>query len=283
MSAVIVTCIVRVLETLNACAYMLFPKSPAARANLANKIVLGCIIATRKRWSSIPSHVESFAVSVTHYNESQRPLTILLQSCSSVVASSLINLFELGDRPPLRLLVLESRPKFEGVTFAKRLRDHFNTIPSCPPVTIEIATDSSVAYLAKLADIYLLAADRIYPNGDVSNKIGCLSAALAMKYHGGKKVVVVSTTDKISARDERCTSFEENEGIEVSAAWKEKVDKGENDETAKIAVRNVYFETVPNDLIDVYVTEVGVVDLGEIADKSEEHRLREAAAFEGIF
>lgn len=311
MGAVIVTCIVRVLETLSACSYMLSPKSPAARANFAHKIVLGCIVATRKRWSSIPTQFEDYVTSTPYYRQKNRPLTILLQSSSSVIASALTNLFTLQDRPPLRLLVLESRPKFEGVTFAKRLCDFVKTMQhdtsstvkvtsSTPrPISIEIATDSSVSYLARTADLYLLAADRIYPNGDVSNKIGCLSAALLMRYHGvgeHKKTVVISTTDKISAKDERCSSFEENDGWEVSAAWREKDDifddDVDNDKRKEgiiggdvmggMSVRNVYFETVPKDLIDVYLTEKGVVDLVEIKEKSKEHWLREVAAFESI-
>jgi len=173
------------------------------------------------------------------------------------------------------------------------------------PISIEIATDSSVSYLAQTADLYLLAADRIYPNGDVSNKIGCLSAALSMRYYGGrhdglggqKKTVVISTTDKISARSERCSSFEENNGWEVSAAWadkagafdddddkikrKERIEDGD-DIMGEMRVRNVYFETVPKDLIDVYLTEKGTVDLVEIKEKSKEHWLREVAAFEDI-
>lgn len=303
MGAVIVTCIVRVLETLSACSYMLAPKSPIARANLAHNIVMGCISATRKRWSNIPTQFEDYVTSMSRYRQQNRPLTILLHSCSSVIASALTNLFTLSDRPPLHLLVLESRPKFEGVAFAKRLHDFVKTmkqdsttaLSTARPISIEIATDSSVSYLAQTADLYLLAADRIYPNGDVSNKIGCLSAALSMRYHGGKETIVISTTDKISARDERCSSFEENDEWEVSTAWREKDvtfdsrkggeednNDGDEDGVEIMRVRNVYFETVPKDLIDVYLTEKGTLDVTEIEEKSKEHWLREVAAFEDI-
>ena len=234
--------------------------------------MLGCISAKRKRWSSIPTHFEDFVAA--DYFQRKRPLTILLHSCSSVIASSLANLFSERCRPPIKLLVLELRPKFEGVAFARALNAKINVSLDTPPVTVEIATDSSVSFFSKRADLYLLAADRMYPSGDVSNKIGCHFAALSIRHHCNGKTVVVSTTDKVCGAEERGTGFEENNDDEVTSAWGEK-----NEFTV---TRNIYFETVPNGLIDGYLTEKRLVDLLDINVVSEEQSLKEMAAFDGI-
>lgn len=176
-----------------------------------------------------------------------------------------------------------------------------------PAVTVEVAVDAAVGNYTKVADLYVLAADRIYPNGDVSNKIGCLTAALGMRFNerrrngvpstsnnGGnsKSIIVIGATDKICGKDERDRgwdySYEENDGGEIRKSWPGLCDDADSsaeisdtDEEGKedVRVRNMYFETVPAELIDCYLTEEGVMDAGGIGEVADCHLRREMEIF----
>ncbi|KAF3919226.1 hypothetical protein AA313_de0206092 [Arthrobotrys entomopaga] len=327
MSSSIQNCIIRILQHINTTIPTL-PHHPRERAEVVSNLILTSLKSTRSKSYTIPQafcDLVSGLRSFTDARENKRLFNILLHSNSSVMASSVASLFRISDRPRIRVFVLESRPLFEGVTLARYLRTQIpigageKGYDSVPAVTVEVAVDAAVGNYTKVADLYVLAADRIYPNGDVSNKIGCLAAALGMRFNErrrpgvggsgnttaavtaaatvaakGKSIIVIGGTDKVCGKDERDRgwdySYEENDGGEVKECWPcggddvdspaELSDESESDvEEEDVRVRNMYFETVPAELIDCYLTEEGILDAEGIGEVADCHFRREVEIF----
>ncbi|KAF3937131.1 hypothetical protein ABW19_dt0205169 [Dactylella cylindrospora] len=316
MSSSIQNCIIRILHHIQTTLPTL-PLCPQERADAVSSLILNSLKSTRSKSYSMPQMFGELVRGLHSFvdaRDHKRLFNILVHSNSSVMASSLVSLFHCPDRPRVRVFVLESRPLFEGVTLARYLRSQ---IPSecgqnLPAVTVEVAVDAAVGNYTKVADLYVLAADRIYPNGDVSNKIGCLAAALGMRFNErrrggaasvnmtvggqaggrGKSIVVIGATDKVCGKDERDRgwdySYEENDGGEVRECWpgcpdsaadimiSEDSDSGGEED---VQVRNMYFETVPAELVDCYLTEEGVLDADGIGEVADRHLRRELEIF----
>ena len=151
-----------------------------------------------------------------------------------------------------------------------------------------------MAMAAAGADIVLLGADRIALSGAVSNKTGSLAAVLCAKHCLSSvfpRVVVLGETEKIaSPADPDAHVVEENDPTQVSSAWLSSsssdrvraaaaaLDSFDTCMKGTFTVRNVPFEWVPPELVDVYVTEKGVWTLQDIEHHSralgqEEERL----------
>ncbi|KAK6361006.1 hypothetical protein TWF730_007121 [Orbilia blumenaviensis] len=319
MSSSIQNCIIRILQQINTTLSTL-PSDPSDRANFVSSLILTSLKSTRSKSYTIPQSFVTLVQSLQSFvdaRDQKRLFNILVHSNSSVMACSLVSLFNTANRPRIRVFVLESRPLFEGVTLARYLRSKIPQNaggngklegPSVPAVTVEVAVDAAVGNYTKVADLYVLAADRIYPNGDVSNKIGCLTAALGMRFNerrrnkpsatsatGGnsKSIIVIGATDKVCGNDERDRgwdySYEENDGGEVRECWPglcddvdspaELSDSDEETDKEDVRVRNMYFETVPAELVDCYLTEEGVMDAGGIREVADYHLRREMEIF----
>jgi len=228
---------------------------------------------------------------------SNTPLSILTLSQSSTIARSLRKIV-LESRLALDLRVLESRPLFEGVSLAGYLAADIltadTTVNSPPPknrpgVQITIFTDASAALASEGVDMVLIGADRIASSGAVSNKTGSLPAILSAKHVSPQtKVVVLGDSEKIAPpRDPKEHVVENQDPVQVMRAW----DMDANSEQVRhaatslttalgpsgrrgldgvlIEVRNVFFEWVPPELIDIYLTENGVWAVEDIARHSE--------------
>jgi translation initiation factor 2B subunit (eIF-2B alpha/beta/delta family) len=77
----------------------------------------------------------------------------------------------------------------------------------------------------------------------------------------------VTSTDKLDERDHRDKEeMEENDPEEVSQMWPVNVDR------ALVTVRNIYFEWVDGGLIDLYMTERGVLSRESISRISQERQ-----------
>jgi len=186
----------------------------------------------------------------------------------------------------IRLLVLESRPRCEGADLASALLSSLPQ-PALSRLTLCIMPDCAVATAARSADVILLGADRILANGDVSNKIGSLTAVLCAKASGkgtkGVRVVVASDEDKIITEGKGNTEAEGDKEVhpeeELMGAWGENARrvigdkvKTQND-AAKVEVFGEWFEWVDGGLVDAYVTENGVLDaegVRRVAGEAEE-------------
>jgi methylthioribose-1-phosphate isomerase len=215
----------------------------------------------------------------------KKPLRILTLSSSSSLQSSLVHVMDGFPDRQIELRVLESRPKFEGASLATSLlwKVEDGTRSKRENVSITIAPDSHVGYLAKDVDILLLGADRISSSGDVSNKMGSLAAVLCTRaLNPCAKVIIVSETDKIATPGAIEDHGEEhNDADEVSSAWDAQTKDGLLGVVKNgLKVENVYFEWIPAKYIDIYVTEEGVVNTARIEDISRNKEKLENEVFE---
>lgn len=133
----------------------------------------------------------------------------------------------------LRVIVCESRPKFEGRIFARDLANS--------GTKTELITDAMMSLFVTKADIALIGADVILKSKNVVNKVGSKSLALLCREYK-KPLFVVTTKDKISQRNTFKSKKENPEEIFKS--------KSEN-----LKVKNIYFEEVEKKLITKIFTD----------------------------
>lgn len=224
-----------------------------------------------------------------------RALSILTLSESSTILHALLHLAQSGAFSKLNVHILESRPLFEGVSLASSLA---SATTNTSEVHITIHTDASAALASRGIDVVLLGADRIASSGAVSNKTGSLPAVLSARYVTSgatrAKIVVLSDTDKIALSGSLPHAVEDG-GVEpVAAAWTashrlrvaaESITAAAAQTTenkVKVEVRNVSFEWVPAELVDVYVTERGKWTVDDIARHAEGLKAEEERMFGGL-
>ena len=144
----------------------------------------------------------------------------------------------------------ETRPWFQGarLTAWELMRENI-------PVSLNV--EGAAAHIMKTQDIswVIVGADRITANGDVANKIGTYNLAVLALHHGVRFMVVapVSTID-MSLETGEDIPIEERGADEVVAV------KGQQIAPDGVEVFNPVFDVTPADLIDVIVTEKGVVE-----------------------
>ena len=193
---------------------------------------------------------------------------ILTLSSSSTILSSLQAAIRKYPDLHFDIRILESRPRCEGAKLAQNLVQH-DRVPANLHVTV--ATDASAALLARDLDLLLLGADRISSDGHVSNKTGSWPAVLSAKALALKegrehdmKVVVLSDMEKICKPAPLDAHKEEdNDPEEVVRTW-EYFGVAKVTGNSCIDVRNTYFEWVPPDEIDVYLSEQGPISTEQI-------------------
>ncbi len=95
----------------------------------------------------------------------------------------------LNEQRKIFTMIGESRPKFEGRIMAKELLKH--------KIKVEIVPDAVLPNAVEKSDAAIIGADIVLSNGDVVNKIGSRSLAIACKYFQ-KPFYVLATEDKFS-------------------------------------------------------------------------------------
>jgi len=119
-----------------------------------------------------------------------------------------------------------------------------------------VIADSAAAHLMKTGQVQwvIVGADRITANGDAANKIGTYSLAVNARYHGVKFMVAapVSTIDMAMASGD-LVPIETRSASEVLGCG------GNNVAPADAVAWNPAFDVTPAALIDVIVTEKGVI------------------------
>ncbi len=116
--------------------------------------------------------------------------------------------------------------------------------------------DSAAAHLMQQGDItwVIVGADRITANGDVANKIGTYQLAVLAQYHQVKFMVVApSSTIDMQLSSGAQIPIEQREGEEILSVGGQRV-------AAQIDAFNPVFDVTPAQLIDVIVTERGIVE-----------------------
>lgn len=146
----------------------------------------------------------------------------------------------------------ETRPVFQGRKTAKELARR--------GVQVDHFVDSAARFALKQSDYMLIGADAVNVHGDVYNKIGSRMIAEAASNLG---VPVYVCTDSWKYHDEtergETVKIEERSPSEV---WEEPPEK--------VNVRNPAFEKVPAERITGIITEIGVLEPDEFAEKVDE-------------
>ncbi|MFF7708787.1 S-methyl-5-thioribose-1-phosphate isomerase [Pseudomonas sp. NPDC007930] len=125
------------------------------------------------------------------------------------------------------------------------------------PVTVN--ADSAAAHIMRTKGVtwVIVGADRIAANGDVANKIGTYGLAVNAMHHDVRFMVVApSSTLDMSLENGEDIVLEARDGAELVG------------EGAPVAAFNPVFDVTPADLIDVIVTEKGVVERPNAAKMS---------------
>jgi methylthioribose-1-phosphate isomerase len=144
----------------------------------------------------------------------------------------------------------ETRPWLQGARLTA-----WELIKDDIPVTL--IADGAAAYLMNLGKIQwvIVGSDRIAANGDVANKIGTYSAAVAARQHGVKFMVVApSSTVDMHVRSGADIPIEMRAPSEVLEIG------GRRMAAAGASAWNPAFDVTPAELVDVIVTEKGVVE-----------------------
>ena len=134
-----------------------------------------------------------------------------------------------------RIIVIigESRPQFEGRIMAKQLLKH--------KIKVEIIPDALLPNTIEKSDAAIIGADIILASGDIVNKIGSRSLAIACKYFK-KGFFVLATSDKLSKKKKYV--IEKRNGKEI---W--------NYNHKLLSKTNYYFEVVEKKLITKVITD----------------------------
>lgn len=143
----------------------------------------------------------------------------------------------------------ETRPWLQGsrLTAWELSRDDI-------PVTLNADGAAAAIMAAGKVRWVVVGADRITANGDVANKIGTYSLAVLARHHKvGFMVVAPSSTVDMSLESGKDIPIEEREGSELKQI------RGMDIAPAGVKVFNPVFDVTPASLIDVIVTEKGVV------------------------
>ena len=123
-------------------------------------------------------------------------------------------------------------------------------------VPVNLNADSAAAHLMKSRGItwVIVGADRITANGDVASKIGTYQLAVLAMHHGVRFMVVAPTSSiDMALESGEHIPIEERSGQELLEVNNQRF-------AAEVKAFNPVFDVTPADLIDVIVTEKGVVE-----------------------
>jgi translation initiation factor 2B subunit (eIF-2B alpha/beta/delta family) len=165
----------------------------------------------------------------------QEKKSILTFSHSSTIIKSLDKLAKDGFNDK-EIFVLESRPLKEGERTTLLLT-------SSGFKKVHLGIDFAIETFAKRAEMVVLGADTIYPNGQVLNKIG--SATIAKIFHmRSKEVIIAASPSKICLRTI----------ISKDQEWNKKIPQRNPKEISNLTAPNLeiwnkYFEIIQPDYI----------------------------------
>lgn len=143
----------------------------------------------------------------------------------------------------------ETRPWWQGsrLTAWELMRDKIPT---------QLICEGAAAHLMKLGKIswVIVGADRIAANGDVANKIGTYSLAVLARFHGVRLMVVAptSTIDLDTPSGEQIP-VEERSPDEILNVNQQRI------AAPQVSAWNPSFDITPGKLIDILVTEKGIL------------------------
>lgn len=148
----------------------------------------------------------------------------------------------------LRVLAGETRPLLQGARLTMWELGRLGI-----PATLLPDGAGAALMAAGEVDLVIVGADRIAANGDVANKIGTYSLAVAARYHGIPFFVAAPTsTIDVATPDGGAIVIEERDPDEVLAL------AGVRIAPAGAVARNPAFDVTPARLVDAIITEAGI-------------------------
>lgn len=145
---------------------------------------------------------------------------------NSLTVSKFIQEFS-RKKPSIKIIIAESRPRYEGRIMAEALL--------AEGINITFITDAAIFQFAEKADAALIGADMILKDKSAVNKTGSCLLALSCRYFG-KSFYVLAGRNKFSIKK----SYKEHYQPE-NEVWDRK--------HPKLKVVNSYFERIPAELI----------------------------------
>jgi methylthioribose-1-phosphate isomerase len=144
----------------------------------------------------------------------------------------------------------ETRPWLQGARLTVWELQQDGIVPT-------LIADAAAAHLMRTGAVQwvIVGADRICANGDTANKIGTYQLAIAARHHGVKFMVAApSSTVDLDTPDGDAIHIEEREPTELFHLG------GVRTAANEIEAWNPVFDVTPHALIDVIVTEKGVIE-----------------------
>lgn len=149
-----------------------------------------------------------------------------------------------------RVYADETRPWLQGARLTA-----WEMVQEQIPVTL--LADGAAAHLMQQGKVQwvIVGSDRIAANGDVANKIGTYSIAVAARHHGIKFMVVAptSTVDMATASGELIPIENRSADEILDFGGQQIAPKG-------VAAWNPAFDITPAELVDAIVTEKGIIE-----------------------
>ena len=173
--------------------------------------------------------------------------TVLTHSASETVTKALRAAHRSGALA--RVVVAEGRPGFEGRAVAKAL--------CAEGAEVLLVVDAALGLHAREADVALVGADAILPDGALVNKVGTRLLGLACE-RAGTPLYAAADRFKVSATP--TLPLEEKSAREV---WP--------DAPEGVQVRNIYFDRTEAPLVTGYATDAGLLAPGAVAPLAAEH------------
>ena len=132
-----------------------------------------------------------------------------------------------------KVVVCESRPKFEGRLMAEEL--------ASIGVNVELITDAMMGLYVPKIDAAIIGADVVLKNGNVVNKVGSKALAIFCKEYK-KPFYVVTSKSKLSKK-------------KIFKAKKEKPQEIWDKKVKNLSISNIYFEEIEKKLITKIFTD----------------------------
>ncbi|MAT39431.1 MAG: hypothetical protein CL946_07480 [Ectothiorhodospiraceae bacterium] len=179
----------------------------------------------------------------------ERPTRILTISRSSTVISALKKAHKANKLS--HLYVLEARPAYEG----------WRTVRDCSAAGISstLMVDAAMGEAVQTAEAVVIGADSVSSDGYLLNKTGTLPLAICASEFG-LPLYVLCDSLKFSPQTRRDVTIDEHPDSEV-------IEKEESD---AFKVWNRYFEWVPINYVEAFITERGVFPPEELEALSTE-------------
>lgn len=173
--------------------------------------------------------------------------TVLTHSASETVTKALRAAHRSGTLA--RVIVAEGRPGFEGHAVARAL--------AAEGVEVVLVVDAALGLHAREADVAIVGADAVMPDGSLVNKVGTRLLGLACQR---AQTPLYAAADRFKVSAAATLPLEEKASHEV---WP--------DAPPGVQVRNIYFDRTEAALVTGYATDAGLLEPRAVAPLAAEH------------